>query len=267
MLVVAAGLVGACAADRARGTGSFFAWASSRPARPRSRAGSTSVPRSSTRPASGPRRRAFARGRRRRAVAVVLAVTIAHLDVFDFSRLQAWAWVVAVRGLRGGHDRLAVTASYARPPGPRLPRGRARALRLGRPRARGCRRRAVDRSGRVRAPPARRPLRRSWAAMLAVLAAWPAVGARPTRPGSPRSRSSCCRPARSPPPRGRAPTRPTSVSLVALVGVGAGTNFGIKGSGIGRRSRSLSTSGAATAPKSTMDAGAAGPLASLPSRG
>jgi hypothetical protein len=51
----------------------------------------------------------------------VLASTLAHLEVFDFGRLQAWAWVALFAGFGIVTSVLAVRGPWWPAPGPRLP--------------------------------------------------------------------------------------------------------------------------------------------------
>jgi len=108
----------------------------------------------------------------------VLAATFAHLEVFDFDRLQAWAWVALFAAFGATTTALAVTGPWRREPGPALP-GRARGLLA-----------AVAAALLVAAvalwvdpaayelPPLGGRFAGAWAAMLATLAAWPAVRGR-----------------------------------------------------------------------------------------
>ena len=92
MLVVAAGLVGVALLIVPGATGSFFAWGLE-PEPLAAFAGGVYVG-SAALYAAGLRARA--RGLVLGAVVLsvsVLVITVAHLDVFDFGRLQAWAWV------------------------------------------------------------------------------------------------------------------------------------------------------------------------------
>ena len=111
MLVVAAGLVGAALLIVPEATGSFFAWGLE-PAPLAAFAGGIYVG-SAVVYATG-LRSADARSLVAAAVVLslsVLGATIAHLDVFDFSRLQAWAWVALFGAFGAVTSWLAVTAS------------------------------------------------------------------------------------------------------------------------------------------------------------
>ena len=131
MLVLAAGLVGAALLIVPDATGTFFAWGLG----PESLAafaggvyvGSAACTRSALR---APAREAHGLVVAAVVLSVsVLASTLAHLEVFDFGRLQAWAWValfaafgvttraLAVRGPwwpRAGAAAAAVDARAAR---------------------------------------------------------------------------------------------------------------------------------------------------------
>jgi hypothetical protein len=100
MLVVAAGLVGVALLIVPAAAGAFFAWGLG-PEPLAAFAGGVYVA-SAAVYAAGLRAR-WASARALVAAAVVLsvsvfAVTFAHLDVFDFGRLQAWAWVALFAG-------------------------------------------------------------------------------------------------------------------------------------------------------------------------
>jgi hypothetical protein len=108
----------------------------------------------------------------------VLAATFAHLEVFDFDRLQAWAWVALFAAFGATTTALAARGPWRREPGPALA-APARGL-LGAVVA------ALLAAGvalwidpaAYGLPPLGGRFAGSWAAMLATLAAWPAVRGR-----------------------------------------------------------------------------------------
>jgi hypothetical protein len=111
------------------------------------------------------------RGRRRGALGLRAAATFLHLEVFDFDRLQAWAWVALFAAFGATTTWLAVTGPWERPAGPALA-GWARGLL-------GVAAAAlftvavalwIDPAG-YSLPPLGGRFAGSWAAMLAVLAA------------------------------------------------------------------------------------------------
>ena len=180
MLVLAAGMVGAALLIVPDATATFFAWGL-KPAALAAFAGGVYV-------GSAVVYAAGLRASRREAqplvvAAVVLSVsvlaaTFAHLDVFDFDRLQAWAWVALFAAFGVTTTGLAITGPWRREPGPALP-----------PAARGVLAAAalalaaagvalwIDPAA-YDLPPLGGRFAGSWAAMLAVLAAWPAVRGR-----------------------------------------------------------------------------------------
>jgi hypothetical protein len=108
----------------------------------------------------------------------VLAATFAHLAVFDFDRLQAWAWLALFAAFGAATTALAVTGPWRREPGPGLPapaRGLLAAVAV-----------ALLAAGVALwidpaahdLPPLSGRFAGSCAAMLATLAAWPAVRGR-----------------------------------------------------------------------------------------
>jgi hypothetical protein len=177
MLVVAAGLVGLALLIVPEATGSFFAWGV-KPASLAAFAGGVYVG-SAAVYAVG----VGAAPRQAQPLVVaavvlsvsVLAATLAHLDVFDFDRLQAWAWLALFVAFGLATTGLAVTGPWRREPGAALA-----------PWARGVLALAAVALGAVAGalwidpaayglPPLGGRFAGSWAAMLAVLAAWPAV--------------------------------------------------------------------------------------------
>ena len=173
MLVVAAGLVGIALLIVPGATGTFFAWGLA-PAPLAAFAGGVYVGSAIV----------YAAGLRADdaqplvvAAAVlsvsVLAATILHLEVFDFSRLQAWAWVGLFAAFGAITTFLSVRGAEAR--GPRVPTwARAgfgvAAIALG---AAGLAL-WIDPAA-FSLPPLGGRFAGSWAAMLATLAAWPAI--------------------------------------------------------------------------------------------
>ena len=180
MLVIAAGLVGLALLAVPDATGAFFAWGL-QPAGLAAFAGGVYVG-SALVYAAGLRASRHHAQPLVVAAAVlsvsVLAATFAHLAVFDFDRLQAWAWVALFAAFGATTTALAVTGPWRREPGPALP-GWVRGL-LG----------AVAAALLVAAvalwvdpaafelPPLGGRFAGAWAAMLATLAAWPAVRGR-----------------------------------------------------------------------------------------
>jgi hypothetical protein len=180
MLVLAAGMVGLALLIVPGATGSFFAWGLE-PVPLAAFAGGVYV-------GSAVVYAAGLRASRRQAQGLVvaasvlsvsvLAATLAHLDVFDFGRLQAWAWVALFATFGATTTSLAVAGPWRREPGPQLP-GFARGLLAAVAAALGVAAVAlwVDPTG-FSLPPLGGRFAGSWAAMLAVLAAWPAVRGR-----------------------------------------------------------------------------------------
>jgi hypothetical protein len=180
MLVVAAGLVGLALLTVPEATGAFFAWGL-KPAPLAAFAGGVYVG-SAAVYATG--LRVSARQAQPLVVAAVvlsvsvLAATVAHLDVFDFDRLQAWAWVALFVAFGTVTSALAVTGPWRRVPGPSLPVWARGVL--------GLAAAALGAAGLAlwidpaaySLPPLGGRFAGSWAAMLAVLAAWPALRGR-----------------------------------------------------------------------------------------
>ena len=178
MLVLAAGLVGVALLIAPGATGAFFAWELA-PAGLAAFAGGVYVGSAvvyGIALAAGDR---AVRGLIAGAVALsvsVLAITLAHRAVFDFGRLQAWAWLVLFAGFGLTTTALLVRAVRAR---------RARATALA-PSARGLLALAglalagaglalwLDPAG-AGLPPLGGRFAGSWSAMLAVAALWAAA--------------------------------------------------------------------------------------------
>jgi hypothetical protein len=123
MLVLAAGAVGAALLIVPGATGAFFAW-SLAPASLAAFAGGVYLASALVYAVA---LRAPAREAHGLVVAAVvlsvsvLASTLAHLEVFDFGRLQAWAWVALFAGFGIVTMVLAVRGPWWPAPGPRLP--------------------------------------------------------------------------------------------------------------------------------------------------
>ena len=180
MLVIAAGLVGLALLAVPDATGAFFAWGL-HPAGLAAFAGGVYVG-SALVYASG--LRASRRQAQPLVVAAVvlsvsvLAATFAHLEVFDFDRLQAWAWVALFAAFGATTTALAVTGPWRRETGPALPPW-VRVLL-------GAVATALVVTGvalwvdpaAYELPPLGGRFAGAWAAMLATLAAWPAVRGR-----------------------------------------------------------------------------------------
>jgi hypothetical protein len=180
MLVLAAGLVGVALLILPRATGAFFAWGL-KPASLAAFAGGVYVGSAAVYAVGlrAPRRQAQPLVVAAVVLSVsVLAATLAHLDVFDFDRLQAWAWLALFVAFGVTTSVLAVTGPWRRVPGPALPAW-ARGLL-------GVAAVALGAAGMTlwidpaaySLPPLGGRFAGSWAAMLAVLAAWPAVRGR-----------------------------------------------------------------------------------------
>jgi hypothetical protein len=170
MLVLAAGAVGAALLIVPEATGTFFAWGL-KPASLAAFAGGVYV-------ASAV---AYAAGMRARdaqglvvAAAVlsltVLAATFLHLEVFDFGRLQAWAWVALFAAFGVATSVLAVR-------GPWEPRGetRLRFAVIGALLAGAGLALWID-PGAFELPPLGGRFAGSWTLTLATLATWAALG-------------------------------------------------------------------------------------------
>ena len=180
MLVLAAGMVGAALLIVPEATGSFFAWGL-KPAPLAAFAGGVYVGSAAVYAAGLSVSRRQAQPLVVAAVVLsvsVLTATFVHLDVFDFSRLQAWAWVALFAAFGITTTGLAITGPWRREPGARLPFW-SRALLGVAAAALGAAAAAlwVDPAA-FSLPPLGGRFAGSWAAMLAVLAAWPAVRGR-----------------------------------------------------------------------------------------
>jgi hypothetical protein len=123
MLVLAAGLVGVALLAVPGATGAFFAWGLA----PESLAAFAGGVYVGSAVVYAVALRAPAREAHGLVVAAVvlsvsvLASTLAHLDVFDFGRLQAWAWVALFVAFGITTCVLAVRGPWWPAPGPRLP--------------------------------------------------------------------------------------------------------------------------------------------------
>ena len=165
MLVLAAGLIGLALLAVPEATGAFFAW-ELKPAPLAAFAGGVYVG-SAIVYAAG-LRVPLAAVRSLLAAAVVLsvsvfAITLAHLDIFDLGRLQAWAWLVLFAGFAVATSALLVRRSRRGRRACRSPHGSAGGS-LSRPSGWG---RSASRCGSTRsgpAPPGRSRCRRSAAA-------------------------------------------------------------------------------------------------------
>jgi hypothetical protein len=123
MLVVAAGLVGVALLVVPDATGVFFAWGLS-PAPLAAFAGGVYVASALVYAVALRAPAGEARGLVIGAVVLsvsVLAATLAHLELFDFGRLQAWAWVALFAAFGAVTTALAVRGPWWPLPGPRLP--------------------------------------------------------------------------------------------------------------------------------------------------
>ncbi len=123
MLVLAAGLVGAALLMVPDATGAFFAWGLA-PASLAAFAGGLYVASAIVYAVAlrAPAREAHGLVVAAAVLSVsVLASTLAHLDVFDFGRLQAWAWVALFTVFGAVTTVLAVRGPWWPAPGPRLP--------------------------------------------------------------------------------------------------------------------------------------------------
>jgi hypothetical protein len=180
MLVVAAGLVGIALLAVPSASGAFFAWGLE-PAALAAFAGGVYVGSALVYAAGLRASRRHAQPLVVAAVVLsvlVLAATFVHLEVFDFDRLQAWAWVALFAAFGATTTALAVTGPWRRKPGPELP-GRARGLLAAAAAALLVAAVAlwVDPAA-YDLPPLGGRFAGCWAAMLATLAAWPAVRGR-----------------------------------------------------------------------------------------
>ena len=180
MLSLAAGAVGAALLIVPDATGTFFAWGL-QPASLAAFAGGVYVASALVYAVA---LRAPAREAHGLVVAAVvlsvsvLASTLAHLDVFDFGRLQAWAWVALFAAFGTITTVLAVRGPWWPAPGPRLPvwaRGLlgATASLLG-----GVAVALWIDPGAFSLPPLGGRFAGSWVAMLATLAAYAALSNR-----------------------------------------------------------------------------------------
>jgi hypothetical protein len=183
MLVVAAGMVGAALLVVPAATGAFFAWGLE-PGALAAFAGGVYVG-SAALYAAGLRASREAAQPLVVAASVlslsVLAATLLHLEVFDLRRLQAWAWLALFAGFALTTTALAVAGPWRRAPGPALPvwaRGVLGAAAAGLGAAAAAL--WID-PATLSLPPLGGRFAGSWAAMLAVLAAWPAVRGREAR--------------------------------------------------------------------------------------
>jgi hypothetical protein len=177
MLVVAAGLVGVALLVVPEATGTFFAWGL-KPAGLAAFAGGVYVGSALVYAAGLRASREQAQPLVVAAVVLsvsVLAATFLHLEVFDFDRLQAWAWVALFGAFGVTTTWLAVTGPWKRPRGPALA-GWARGL-LGMAAIGLCAAGValwIDPAA-CSLPPLGGRFAGSWAAMLGALAAWPAL--------------------------------------------------------------------------------------------
>jgi hypothetical protein len=157
MLVLAAGLVGVALLAVPDATGVFFAWGLG-PDSLAAFAGGVYVASAAVYAVALQAPAREAHGLVVAAVVLsvsVLASTLGHLDVFDFGRLQAWAWVALFVAFGIATTVLALHGPWwaaAAGVGATAPGRRGRAAGRHRPHA-------VDRSGRLLARPARRALR------------------------------------------------------------------------------------------------------------
>jgi hypothetical protein len=180
MLVVAAGLVGIALLAVPSASGAFFAWGLE-PAAVAAFAGGVYVGSALVYAAGLRASRRHAQPLVVAAVVLsvlVLAATFVHLEVFDFDRLQAWAWVALFAAFGATTTALAVTGPWRRAPGAELP-ALARGLLAAVAAALLVAAVAlwID-PGAYDLPPLGGRFAGSWAAMLATLAAWPAVRGR-----------------------------------------------------------------------------------------
>jgi len=180
MLVIAAGLVGLALLIVPAATASFFAWGLE-PASLAAFAGGVYVGSAAVYAVGLRASRREAQGLVVAAAVLsvsVLAATIAHLDVFDFDRLQAWAWVALFTAFGAVTTGLAVAGPWRPEAGPDLP-GSARGLMGAVAAATAAAAVALWLDPAVYSlPPLGGRFAGSWAATLAVLAAWPAVRGR-----------------------------------------------------------------------------------------
>jgi hypothetical protein len=177
MLVIAAGLVGVALLIVPDATGVFFAWGLE-PAPLAAFAGGVYVASAFVYAVALRTPAGESRGLVIAAVVLsvsVLASTLAHLDVFDFGRLQAWAWVALFAAFGVATCVLAVRGPWWPLPGPRLPAwarallGAVAALLAGAGAALW-----IDPAA-FSLPPLGGRFAGSWTMMLASLAAWAAL--------------------------------------------------------------------------------------------
>jgi hypothetical protein len=177
MLVAAAGLVGVALLAVPEATGTFFAWGL-KPAGLAAFAGGVYVGSALVYAAGLRVSREDAQPLVAAAVVLsvsVLTATFLHLELFDFDRLQAWAWLALFAAFGVTTTWLAITGPWERPAGPALA-GWARGM-LGAAAA-ALLAAAValwTDPAAYSLPPLGGRFAGSWAAMLAVLAAWPAA--------------------------------------------------------------------------------------------
>ena len=184
LLVLAAGLIGIALVAVPGATGEFFAWGLG-PEPLAAFAGGVYVGSAAAYAVALPRSDREVRGLVCGAVVLsvsVFVITLAHLDQFDFDRLQAWAWVVLFAGFSLVTAGLLVFGQTE----PAAARRAARALDAARAQAGGrpARRRgdrAVDRPDRPHGaspfdlPPLGGRFAGSWVALLATLSGWAAI--------------------------------------------------------------------------------------------
>lgn len=177
MLAIAAGLVGIALLAVPDATGVFFAWGLA-PAPLAAFAGGIYV---ASAVVYAVALRAPAREAHGLVVAAVvlsvtvLASTLAHLDVFDFGRLQAWAWVALFAGFGIVTSVLAVRGPWWPAPGPRLPSWTRLLLGVVASLLAGVALALWIDPAAFSLPPLGGRFAGSWTAMLATLAAYPAL--------------------------------------------------------------------------------------------
>ena len=177
MLVLAAGAVGVALLMVPDATGAFFAWGLA-PASLAAFAGGVYV---ASAVVYAVALRAPAREAHALVVAAVvlslsvLASTLAHLDVFDFGRLQAWAWVALFAAFGIVTLVLAVRGPWWPAPGPRLPVWTRLLLGVAGSLLGGVAVALWIDPAVFSLPPLGGRFAGSWVAMLATLAAYPAL--------------------------------------------------------------------------------------------
>jgi hypothetical protein len=180
MLVLAAGAVGVALLIVPEATGAFFAW-SLAPASLAAFAGGVYVASALVYAVA---LRAPAREAHGLVVAAVvlsvsvLASTFAHLEVFDFGRLQAWAWVVLFVAFGAVTTVLAVRGPWWPAPGPRLPLWARALLGVAGSLLAGVGLALWIDPSAFSLPPLGGRFAGSWVAMLATLAAYAALSGR-----------------------------------------------------------------------------------------